>query len=51
MKAIGIDIDKKRVICFAVEKDEKGKVTNITGKLKFFEVKDDQDNSQLRQFV
>lgn len=51
MKTIGIDIDKKRVICFAIEKDEQGNVSNITGKLKFFEVKDDQDNGQLKQFA
>ena len=44
-------IDERLTYYLPDEKDEKGKVTNITGKLKFFEVKDDQDNSQLRQFV
>ncbi len=50
MKAIGIDIDKKRAICFAIEKEAEGSYTNLTGKVKYFEIKDDHDNSELRNF-
>ena len=51
MKAIGIDIDKKRAICFAVEINSQGDVKNITGKQKFIEVKEDQNNSEIRTFL
>jgi hypothetical protein len=51
MKAIGIEIDKKRAICFALERDQKGNLSNITGKQKFIEIKDDQDNAEIRSFV
>ena len=51
MKVIGIDIDKKRAIFVALEKDEKGNVVNITGKSKFIEIKDDQDNSEIANFA
>ncbi len=51
MKAIGIDIDKKRAICYALEKDKQDNVINITGKQKFIEVKDDIDNAQIRNFA
>ena len=50
MKTIGIEIDKKRAICYAVEKTLAGDFKNITGKFKYLEIKDDQDNDELRVF-
>ena len=50
MKAIGIEIDKKRAICFALEKDAEGTYSNHTGKFKYFEIKDDHDNSEIQNF-
>ncbi len=51
MKTIGIDIDKKKAICVALEIDESGNYTNITGSNKYFEVKDDRDRNELREFM
>ena len=50
MKAIGIDIDKKRAICFALEKDDQGTYINLTGKFKYLEIKDDLNNSEIQDF-
>lgn len=50
MKVIGIEIDKKRAICFVLEKDSNGNYVNLTGKEKYFEIKDDKDNEALRNF-
>ncbi len=51
MKTIGIDIDKKKAICVALEQDKDGNFNNITGSKKYFEVKDDRDANQLREFM
>lgn len=50
MKAIGIDIDKKRAICFALEKDDKGIFNNLTGEFKYLEITDDHNNNEIREF-
>jgi hypothetical protein len=50
MKAIGIEIDKKRVVCFALERDIQGNYINLTENFKYLEIKDDQDNGQIRNF-
>ncbi len=50
MKVIGIEIDKKRAICFALEKDSQGTYTNLTGKFKYLEIQDDHDNGEIRDF-
>lgn len=50
MKSIGIEIDKKRAICFALEKDDQGTIINLTGKFKYLEIKDDQDNNEIQDF-
>jgi hypothetical protein len=50
MRAIGIEISKKRAIYFAIEKDEHGNYSNITGNPKYIEIKDDQDNDDIREF-
>ena len=50
MKAIGIDIDKKRAICFAIEKDDQGTYINLTGKFKYLEITDDHNNSEIQDF-
>ena len=50
MKVIGIEIDKKRAIYFALEKDSAGTYTNLTGKSKYLEIKDDHDNREIKNF-
>lgn len=50
MKAIGIEIDKKRAICFALEKDNQRTYINLTGKFKYLEIQDDQDNGEIKDF-
>lgn len=50
MKAIGIDIDKKRAICFVLERDEQGKLIDLTGKFKYLEIADDHNNNEIREF-
>lgn len=50
MKAIGIDIDKKRAICFALELDSQGNFIDLTGGSKFLEVSDDHINDEVREF-
>lgn len=51
MKIIAIDIDKKKAICIALEKDSSGTYHNLTGTKKYFEVKDDRDGEELREFM
>ena len=50
MRVIGIEIDKKRVICFALEQDSQGSYINLTGNFRYLEIKDDLDNGQIRSF-
>lgn len=50
MKVIGIEIDKKRAVCFALEKDNKGTYLNLTGKFKYLSIEDDQENGEIRDF-
>lgn len=50
MRAIGVEIDKKRVICFALERDSQGNYINLTEHFRYLEIKDDQDNGQIRNF-
>lgn len=50
MKVIGIEIDKKRAIYFALEKDSEGTYTNLTGKSKYLEIQDDHDNGEIKNF-
>lgn len=50
MKAIGIDIDKKRAICFALEMDDQGNCIDLTGKFKFLEISNDHNNNEIREF-
>lgn len=50
MKAIGIEIDKKRAICYALEKDSHGSYINLAEKFKYLEIQEDQDNRQIRDF-
>ena len=50
MRTIGIEIDKKKVICVAIEKNSIGNYQNITGKRKSFELEDDRNGNQLREF-
>jgi hypothetical protein len=50
MKAIGIEIAKKRAVCFALEQDSEGNYINLTGTSKYFEIKEDQDNREIRNF-
>ncbi len=50
MRVIGIEIDKKRVICFALEQDSQGDYINLTGNFRYLEIKDDLNNGQIRSF-
>ncbi|WP_298542961.1 DUF3010 family protein [uncultured Aquimarina sp.] len=50
MKVIGIEIDKKRAICMVLSKDLQGEYTNLTGKTKYIEIKDDQSNQDIQNF-
>jgi len=50
MKVIGIEIEKKRAICFALEQDSKGNLINITGKFRYLEIKEDQNNGEIKKF-
>ncbi|MFD2564962.1 DUF3010 family protein [Aquimarina rubra] len=51
MKVIGIEIDKKRAICVVVSKDDQDTYTNHTGKTKYVEIKDDQNNQEIQNFL
>jgi hypothetical protein len=50
MKVIGIEIDKKRAVCFALEQDSQGTYINLTGEFKYLDIKEDQDNGEIRNF-
>ncbi len=50
MKVIGIEIEKKRAICFALEQDTQGTYINLTGQFRYIEIKDDQDNDEIKNF-
>ncbi len=50
MKVIGIEIDKKRAICMAIELNHNGNYGNLNGKFKYIEIKDDHNNQELRHF-
>lgn len=43
MKAIGIEIDKKKAVCFALEHNSEGTYINLTGNFRYLEIKEDQD--------
>ncbi|WP_299315091.1 DUF3010 family protein [uncultured Aquimarina sp.] len=51
MKVIGIEIDKKRAICVVLSKDPQGEYINLTGKIKYIEIKDDQSNQDIQAFL
>jgi hypothetical protein len=50
MKVIGIEIDKKRAVCFALERDSHGNYINLTGKFRYFEIREDKDNREIKNF-
>lgn len=50
MRVIGIEIEKKRAICFALEQDNQGTYLNLTGNYKYFEIQEDQDNEEIKNF-
>lgn len=50
MRVIGIEIDKKRVICFALEQDSLGTYINLTGNFKYLDIHDDQDSGEIKNF-
>lgn len=50
MKVIGIEIEKKRAVCIALEKDSQGTIMNLTGKFRYLEIKEDQDNGEIKNF-
>lgn len=50
MKAVGIEIDKKRAICVIVSKDAHGTYQNVTTKTKYIEIKDDHNNHEIQDF-
>jgi len=50
MKVIGIEINKKRAICFALEKDSQGTYINLTGQFTYLEIKENQDNMEIKNF-
>jgi Protein of unknown function (DUF3010) len=50
MRVIGIEIEKKRAICFALEQDSQGTYINLTGKFRYLEIQEDQDNGEIKNF-
>ncbi len=50
MKVIGIEIDKKRAICIALEKDNEGNYKDLTGKFRYLEIREDQDSGEIKNF-
>jgi len=50
MRVIGIEIEKKRAICFALEQDKHGTYINLTEKFRYLEIKEDQDNGEIKNF-
>lgn len=51
MKVIGIEIDKKRVICFALEQDSQGTFVNLTGEFRYLEIREDQDSREIKNLM
>lgn len=51
MKTIGIDIDKKKVICVALEISPNGTHTLLKPEIKYHELQDDRNGEELRQFL
>lgn len=50
MKVIGIEIDKSRVVLYALELDDDDNLINLTGDFKTLTLKNDADNSQVSAF-
>jgi hypothetical protein len=50
MRVIGVEIDKKRAICFALEQDSHGTYVNLTGNFSYLEIKEDQNNEEIKNF-
>ena len=50
MKVIGIEIYKKKAICFALERDSQGTYINLTGNFKYFEIQEDRNNEEIKTF-
>jgi hypothetical protein len=50
MKVIGIEIDKKRAICFAIKQDSNGEIAYLNGNFKYLELNDDLSGEELRNF-
>ena len=50
MKVIGIHIDKVKAIFYVVEKDGYGAIKNLTGDFQYLVLKNDTDNSSVREF-
>lgn len=50
MRVIGIEIEKKRAICFALEHDSQGTYINLTGNFRYLEIQEDQDNGEIKNF-
>lgn len=50
MRVIGIELGKKRAICFALERDSHGTYINLTGNFSYLEIKEDQNNEEIKNF-
>lgn len=50
MKVIGIHIDKTKAIFCVIEKDGYGAIKNLTGEFRYLVLKNDTDNSFVREF-
>jgi hypothetical protein len=50
MKVIGIEIDKSRLVLYALELDDDDNLTNLTGDFITLTLKNDADNSQVGTF-
>lgn len=50
MRIIGIDIDKTKAIFYALEEDDDGNITNLTGVFNSLTLKDDTNNKTVRAF-
>jgi hypothetical protein len=50
MRVIGIDIDKIKIIFYALETDTSGNQVPLSGSLKYLTLEDDTNNSSVRAF-
>jgi hypothetical protein len=50
MKVIGIEIDKIKAIFYVLKIDKAGHITNLTGDFKQLTLKNDTENSNVREF-